>query len=305
MSPNSLMRQIAGRLRTAIGLGFIVAILYYLVLHINNIEFNMSNIDIGWLIIASIIYFVFCFLSFSIFHYIMSAIKDIDISILDSAWIFFASLQGKYLPGKFGNLLLKYKFLRDRNIGLKNIMSVFFLEQGVALLAGVLVVGTRYLTRLLLPSWETGENLPIFIFYGVLLSTFFVYYMFYRYFSSINKYLKITLFYIVGWLLFTMAISLFIYSARDSLNIDYSGALELSLFYTASVVVGMLTFVSPAGLGVREAVFSYLISNRIADPSLLFVGIVIRSWTTVVEFSMLGLSYLAFKKFGSRMKLHT
>ena len=264
----------------------------------------MSNFDIGWLIAASIIYYVFCFLSFSIFHYIMSAIKDFDISILDSAWIFFASLQGKYLPGKFGNLLLKYKFLRDRDIGFKNIMSVFFLEQGVALLAGVLVVGTRYVTKFLLPSWETGENLPIIIFYGVLLSTVFVSFMFYRYFPSINKYLKITLFYIVGWLLFTVAISLFIYSTRDSLNVDYSRALELSLFYTASVVVGILSFVSPAGLGVREAVFSYLISNRIADPSLLFVGIVIRSWMTVVELSMLGLSYLAFRKFGSRAKIH-
>ena len=60
--------------------------------------------------------------------------------------------------------------------------------------------------------------------------------------------------------------------------------------YSVAWVVGYVTMITPAGLGVREASFFALASSLMALPNLAFIAVFVRLWQIVTEF----LAFLIF-----------
>jgi len=59
--------------------------------------------------------------------------------------------------------------------------------------------------------------------------------------------------------------------------------LGLAAAYGASVVAGMVVFVLPAGIGVREAVFVAASSSIVAPHEALVVALVLRLWSVTFD----------------------
>jgi hypothetical protein len=65
-----------------------------------------------------------------------------------------------------------------------------------------------------------------------------------------------------------------------------------------SWVLGTLSFLTPAGLGVREGVMGLLLAEVLAAPLPALVAILARFWWSLADFGSIGLAFLAYGRRG-------
>lgn len=63
-----------------------------------------------------------------------------------------------------------------------------------------------------------------------------------------------------------------------------------------SWVVGFVSFLTPAGFGVREGTMSFLLASLIPAPLPALMSILARFWWSLVEFGSIGLAFLFFRR---------
>jgi hypothetical protein len=67
-----------------------------------------------------------------------------------------------------------------------------------------------------------------------------------------------------------------------------------------SWVLGTVSFLTPAGLGVREGAMGVLLSGILPVPLPALVAIVARFWWSLADFGSIGLAFLAFGRWGKK-----
>jgi uncharacterized membrane protein YbhN (UPF0104 family) len=202
------------------------------------------------------------------------------------------SATGKYVPGKvwqyLGQIYLGRKAGLPKSVTFFSMILLFLVYN----LVGVLV----FLFSLFF--WRSFSPLPISVFSGVFISIFVVALyppilnrvlkILFRLFkrepltieARFDQILHILLILLVDWIIFGIGAYLLLNSFY---SIDLSQTVILCGIFAISVIAGILSFIVPAGLGVREGVQSYLLSLFIPVSMAILISLVMRVWIILGE----------------------
>lgn len=213
--------------------------------------------------------------------------------------IMFVSGLGKYLPGKvwlyLSQIYLAGKAKIPKSVALFSILLLF----GAYNLAGALVfIFSLFLWDMFSPVVLSFLLLIFFSFFMIIFSP--------RILNRISKVLtliskkfkeglipeeltvrggasqiaQIILILMADWIIFGVAVYFLVNSFY---HIDLSQTVILCGIFAISVILGILSFFVPAGLGVREGVLSYLLSLFIPISAAILISLVMRVWITSGE----------------------
>lgn len=101
-----------------------------------------------------------------------------------------------------------------------------------------------------------------------------------------NLYQMILIFavFISSWILYLAGWNLLGLVFHDFSSVDFT---LLCAFYTVASIIGIISALTPAGLGVREAVFFFLAMNSTTPEVIAFFAIFGRVWLMLVEIFLL------------------
>jgi len=223
--------------------------------------------------------------------------------------IYLANL-GRYIPGKVWQVIGLVGLAKEINISPAVSMASFALVEAYALPASFILI------PLALGFGQTASTLMVFrdllyIFMAVVVVVFLV--LFFRPDGlkwALNKVLKlfrqepvsykptmknrisILLWYLFNWTLFGLSFHFFLLA----LMADISIPITLSAgTYIAAYVLSYITFLSPAGLGVREGVMSAILATQFGAPVAASVALINRVWITIAEVIITLLALATYK----------
>ena len=87
-------------------------------------------------------------------------------------------------------------------------------------------------------------------------------------------------FLLLSWLIFGTAAALFV---RGVLATPWGMIPQLASDYALSWVVGMISMIAPAGMGIRDGMFGLLVGQRIGIGTAMTVAVGLRLWLTLTE----------------------
>jgi hypothetical protein len=92
--------------------------------------------------------------------------------------------------------------------------------------------------------------------------------------------LKLSIYFLISWLAQIMG---FYFLINSIYPIALSKIFNLSAVYTLSWITGFIVLFAPAGLGVREATMSLLLSPILLTPLAIATSFITRVWITIFE----------------------
>ncbi len=204
--------------------------------------------------------------------------------------IYFRSVFGKYLPGKFWQIAGSTYLASRRGIPEGTAIMAFVLGQIYSVLSGLILVAVVMFAQLSKESplfnkgmqWEYVPILILTILFALrpkLLQ------------FPINKILrwlkretikidagvgygfKLTLYYIACWLIFGFSFWLFV---KALIPIELGQYFTLSAVHSAGIVIGFLAIFAPGGIGVREGVIIFMLTQltnfQVPYPTIIAIG---------------------------------
>ncbi len=258
------------------------------------LELNFIPIFSGLLCLLS----AFCFLPLSAKQLVTMA--GYPITYTTAYYGYFASQLAKYLPG--GVWVAPARAVTFSQVGVPIAvggLTVLF-ELYILLLAGVLLFlpfshffiqderlhFVRYfwgLTPLLLLALHPRFINFVLRFVGKNLNQF-------RYQTKGRSLLLVLVIDILFWLLVGLGLYWLILGVNSELS--FGNWLPLSAAFSLAWVGGFISFLTPAGIGVREGLLTLLLSPLLPTPLPAFIAILARIWWTVAELISMGLSLL-------------
>lgn len=265
-----------------------------------------------WLILATLLLTVSMSTNIFVFHVFMSMHKDPPCLPLLSARLFLTGQLLRYLPGRIwgiiyqvgitrhevpavrivrvnidmmifmliGNSLMAFLLLGYR-LDWPTIFSVIIFGCGILILAFLFSGGANWLVRL------TVNRVPDKI--GNLLLALSETRIDPRTLARVLGYFTLGwAFYVTAWELLPKAYPIFS-------EVDF---VVLCAFYTLASIIGILSAITPAGLGVREATFMILASASADLDVLAFFAVFGRVWLLAVELilMLISLGFLVIRK---------
>ena len=109
---------------------------------------------------------------------------------------------------------------------------------------------------------------------------------------NFRQIVELFLYYIFFWCIYGLSFGIL---ASAFIETNIRSLLIFSGIYVFSVVVGVVSVISPGGLGVREGVLSVLLSAYMPTHTAVYISIVSRIWFTLVELGMV-LFFLLWRK---------
>jgi uncharacterized membrane protein YbhN (UPF0104 family) len=196
----------------------------------------------------------------------------------------------KYAPGKVWGIAGKVYLAKKEGISEHNCIITISLETILYLLGGLILF---IITASSVLNGRVSYNLylliiPIclFIIYPRIIIgiTNFFLRIFKRpiidFMPSYFQILVLLLLYTLSWVLMGIGFSFLINSFYP---IAYNKILIISGLHAFSWVVGFLSIITPAGLGVREGIFSYFLTFLMPGGIATLVSLLVRIWGTIGE----------------------
>lgn len=104
------------------------------------------------------------------------------------------------------------------------------------------------------------------------------------------RFLAMQAIFLLGWMFYLMGWQLLSTVFPGFSQTDFAA---LAVYYTLASAIGILSFVTPAGLGVREAAFLFLASAGAGQDAAAFFAVFGRVWLMFVELLWFALVYLS------------
>jgi uncharacterized membrane protein YbhN (UPF0104 family) len=208
--------------------------------------------------------------------------------------IMFVSGLGKYLPGKVWLYLSQIYLAGKAKIPKSVTLFSMFLLFGGYTIAGVLI----FIFSLFF--WQRFSPMLVSLLFLTSLGIFLIFFSprilnhILKILTSISKKFKeglipeeltarggirqigqIILILMADWIIFGVAVYFLVNSFY---HIDLSQTVIICGIFAISVILGILIFFVPAGLGVREGVLSYLLSLFIPVSAAILISLVMRVW---------------------------
>ena len=196
----------------------------------------------------------------------------------------------KFIPGKIAFVFSRIYLCGKEGIGRKKAAVSFVFEMTFALLSGLLV----FLISLIFWRNANIEILPII----VLVFLGFIFLCPNLFNGIINfglrilkreeadfripyrKVLLILFVFMINWVLQGTA---FFFLAKSLFLIDSSLYFVILGIYPLAWTLGFLTFLTPAGLGVREGILVFLLSFYLPLPAAIIISLVSRLWNILFQ----------------------
>ncbi|KPL04671.1 MAG: hypothetical protein AMJ73_03940 [candidate division Zixibacteria bacterium SM1_73] len=214
------------------------------------------------------------------------------INLPQSFKITYLSAAGKYIPGKIwtyvSQIYLADKVGLPRRLTLVSMASMFVAYNGIAILFFIS-------TLLLWESIPTHSAIILILLFSLVL--LFILHpqvltkainFFLRFFKKEKVEFKVaykSMLFLLGLLILDRVIfSIFAYLFINSfLALNLIEAIKFSGVFSVAVFLGVMTFIAPGGLGVREGVQSYLLSLFLPVSMAILIALAMRVWMTLGE----------------------
>lgn len=295
-------------LRLTLGLAIVLASLFFLLTRLvrdwHQIPFDRLDFSPAYLAIS---FGMLLLVHFPIYGWLWQAILktlDAPISIWKAAAITTVSCIGKYAPGKVWFTLGRMSLAKQDGVPeAKSLLSVV-MEIAITLLGGLILLGAAIL---LIPRTQVPSGVYYF-FLVVPLCLVVLYPPVMNWFLRIGlKLLRLPTFewrLTPGGLLKLLCICLLDWLAQGAgsfLLIRSFYPLTLSQLpimmggYAISWMIGFLVLITPAGLGVREGIYTLILKTVMPEPVAIISAMVTRVWVTVGEIVAAAIGFLLIR----------
>jgi len=211
--------------------------------------------------------------------------------------IYLANL-GRYIPGKIWQVIGLVGLAKEINISPAVSMASFALVEAYALPASFILI------PLTLGLGQVASTLMVFrdvlyIFMAIVVIIFLI--LFFRpaglewalnkvlklfkqesvnYKPSMKNRVSILVWYLLNWSFFGISFHFFL----KALIADIRAPIYLTAgAYITAYVLSYITFLSPAGLGVREGIMSAILATQFGAPVAASIALINRVWITIAE----------------------
>ena len=289
---------------------YIVLVLFFIGKYfINNRDsFKDLNVNINWGIFACavVIHFVYKIMQASLWHYI-TCLNMCSIKWFDAVVAYLYSILGKYIPGKVFMLLARIPPYEKENKSITK-LSISFLIENVCTLLGAAFL---FLFSLFFIPPEIAKGLDDYKWGAIILVAVFficIHPSFINFFLGILQkitkkdnmkipmtylqMLKVVLLFIFNWIVLGIGFYMLAYSIY---KIPVSEMLYVSGVFGLSVIIGILAFFAPSGIGVREGILILGLSFIMPNEYAVIISIVSRLWMTISELSVVGIGFIVDK----------
>lgn len=258
---------------------------------------QLINIDPIELIIASTLLGLSMMTNWLIFHSFLDPGLTYSSSILASLRLYSSGQLLRYLPGRVWGIIYQISTTRGKisagRITRANIDLMLFSVSGSAAIAliilavwlkpfkplllavGLLILTMQALTFLGGSDWlihRLAKCLPKRI--SLLILSLSAHPL------RISRYLALQFIFGVSWIVYLFAWSRLALVFPHYSDVDF---VSIALFYSLASIAGILSIITPAGLGVREAAFVILAANVAGTQVLAFIAIFSRIWLMCIE----------------------
>ncbi len=302
-----IMKKLTGRLKNGITVLFLVVAAVFLVrtlkgnfAQIRTMEFQ---INIPVFIISMLIYFAYFASLASLWHYV-TVLNRSSIPYSEAITAYAFSVLGKYIPGEVFMLIARFPAYEHRGVKARKVTVNFYLENlgtflGAAFLFLIslfffpneimmkytklivalvmllmIVIHPKIVNALLrfLERFIKGKDLQIPISYPQLLS--------------------VVALFICNWVLVGAGFYLLVCSIYP---IPASQFLFAGGIFGLAVIIGMITFFAPSGLGVREGILALGLGMIMPEEYALIISLLARIWATAAELLFILIIYIIYQ----------
>jgi uncharacterized membrane protein YbhN (UPF0104 family) len=204
--------------------------------------------------------------------------------------IWFFSNFGKYIPGKLWSVMGMVYMCEKEGIPRMTTLTSAILNQLLNIMGGLILV-------VILSGREFFGGMPKLSY--IVLFLIFVLFLYPRVMEKVLNWglkklkrepikvnlsfkgnLTFTLFFMLAWGIYGFAFTIFIKSLTDC---SFSQWPFLTSIFAFSYIIGFLSIFVPGGLGVREGLLIYYLSNYFPLPVATLVALLSRLWMTAAE----------------------
>ncbi|MBD3204406.1 hypothetical protein GF327_09015 [Candidatus Woesearchaeota archaeon] len=249
------------------------------------------NFNYFYLVISFLLsLFYFALIAFGWFLILKK--MNIKINFVKAANIRAATQFGRYIPGKVWHIVGRTYYTNKLNIPSIKILTSVGLEIACSLIAAFIVF------LFTLPFFLKHTNFEIFLFLFVVISIILVLIKPSIFSKFINTGLRILgkseiefnlkykdIFLIILWFTFSWFLNgvAFFMLINSIYRVDLSILLLISGVYAISWVIGFLSFLTPAGIGVREGILSGMLSFYVPPSIAIIISFIARVMIMLVE----------------------
>jgi hypothetical protein len=220
----------------------------------------------------------------------------IPIKFIKTAKIRAITQFGRYIPGKVWHIFGRTYFTKKFNISSIKVLTSIALEIACSLIAAFSV----FLTALPFILSEIDTQIILFIFLFIPIILILIKPSIFSWFINFGlkiigkpkikfnlKYKDILL--IILWFTFSWFINgiAFFFLVNSIYSLAFSNIILISGIYAISWSLGFLSFLTPAGIGVREGILSGLLSLYIPSSIAIIISFIARFMIILVEITML------------------
>ena len=192
-----------------------------------------------------------------------------------------------YIPGKVWTLLGRFYYLNKGQITKMEISVSTVIEFIIMIVSGsIIAVALILITGMDNPSLQPYYYMPIASIFVLLILIHpkiitFIVRKFEKIFkipnARINLRYKDIIFIISLYIPYWLAGGLMLFFLISSLTpVSFASILQIIGIYAASCAISIVTFIAPAGLGIREGIMSFLLAFYIPLPIAIIISILLR-----------------------------
>jgi uncharacterized membrane protein YbhN (UPF0104 family) len=245
-------------------------------------------------------HFLFASVLFLILNYLIAAyvwtlilkMLGISLNFAQSFRITYLSAAGKYIPGRIWTYMSQIYLAEKEGLPIRltlvSMLLMLVSYNGIAILffISTLLLWENITTSLVLVLIPLFSLILLFISHPKVLSKTIN--LLLRFFGKEKLEFKFsykgTLFLLGLLILDRLIFSTFSYLFINSfLVLDLTSIIKFSGIFSIAVFLGMITFITPAGLGVREGVQSYLLSLFIPISTAILIPLAMRVYMSLGE----------------------
>lgn len=302
-------RRISGLLRFTVGAAVAVACFWFLGSRLahdwHKIPWHGIRLSVPFLCSAFLVMFAWMFMYGLTWKVLLAGLGE-HISVFNSTSVLAVSQIGKYIPGKVwftvGRMYLGKKHgVNEAKTAVSTVMEIAMSLLGAVILFGLAVVlvprgiipARAYLAFLLIPFCVVAVYPPILTrITGYVLRK--LHQPVFEIRMTFRQLLGILGLYVLMWIVQGIGCYLLV---RSFYPVDLTRLPMVAGAFALSWILGFIVLISPAGLGIRESIFTFALRLVVPEPVAIIAALLSRVWITGSE-GLLALVFTLLPRLG-------
>ena len=308
-------QKVVTKLKNIVTVLFLIVAAVFLVktLKGNFVQILEMDFTLDWFVfgMSMFIYFLYFTVLASLWHYV-TVLNHSAIPYGEAIVSYAFSVLGKYIPGEIFMLLARFPAYEHRGIKARKVTVNFYLENlGTFLGAAILfLVSLFFFQNNVLANYK-WLIIGLVLLLLIAMNPRVVNRLLYLLERIVRKkdlqipitypqMLAVVALFVLNWILVGIGFFLLVMSIYP---IPMSQFLYVGGIFGLAVILGMITFFAPSGLGVREGILTLGLQMIMPYEYALVIALLARIWATVAELLFILIVYMIFKMSRRRRKM--